>query len=204
MKRTKHQTPEYRQRIRHISYFRQQRNEPYSGTRRGLGTGAGRTKGTPNRYDAKVRQAIAIAKSVLDAGIPLNDVICRLLRIAIDDPETFQGVLDEVPLRGPGMNDPVRYRFDVFGDIKEPTDSEIAETLGLPVETVTRIRLSGSDTYDLWREKTIRARMTPGQRDLLETIEYQAVLNSYLEAKREQQQAKRKRNVSRRRLKRSI
>jgi len=202
MKRTKHQTPEYRQRIRHISYFRQQRNEPYSGTRRGLGTGAGRTKGTPNRYDAKVRQAIAIAKSVLDAGIPLNDVVCRLLKIAIEDPETFQGVLDEVPLRGPGMNDPVRYRFDVFEDVKEPTDSEIAETLGLPVETVTRIRLSGSDTYDLWREKTIRARMTPGQRDLLETIEYQAVLNSYLEAKREQQQAKRKRNVARKRLKR--
>jgi len=44
--------------------------------------------------------------------------------------------------------------------------------------------------------------MTPGQRDLLETIEYQAVLNSYLEAKREQQQAKRKRNVARKRLKR--
>jgi len=206
MKRTKHQTPEYRQRIRHISYFRQQRNEPYSGTRRGLGTGAGRTKGTPNRYDAKVRQAIAIAKSVLDAGIPLNDVVCRLLKIAIEDPETFQGVLDEVPLRGPGMNDPVRYRFDVFEDVKEPTDSEIAETLGLPVETVTRIRLSGSDTYDLWREKTIRARMTPGQRELFETLEYQNVLNSYLEAKREQQQAKlkRKRNVVRRRLKRSI
>jgi len=202
MKCTKHQTPEYRQRIRHISYFRQQRNEPYSGTRRGLGTGAGRTKGTPNRYDAKVRQAIAIAKSVLDAGIPLNDVVCRLLKIAIEDPETFDGVLAEVPLRGPGMNDPVRYRFDVFEDVKEPTDKEIAETLGLSEETVTRIRLSGSDTYDLWREKTIRARMTPGQRDLLETIEYRVVLNSYLEAKREQQQAKRKRNVARKRLKR--
>jgi len=201
MKRTKHQTPEYRQRMRHIAYFVQQRNEPYSGTRRGLGTGAGRTKGIPNKYNSKVRQAIAIAKSVLEAGIPLNDVVCRLLRIAIDDPETFQGVLEAVPPRGPGMNNPVRYRFDLFGDIKEPTDKEIADTLGLPEETVTRIRLSGSDTYDLWREKTIRARMSPAQRDLLETIEHQAVLSSYFEAKREQQQAKlkRKRNVARRR-----
>ena len=199
MKRTKHQTPEYRQRMRHIAYFVQQRNEPYSGTRRGLGTGAGRTKGTPNRYDAKIRQAIAIAKSVLEDGIPLNDVVCRLLKIAIDDPETFDGVLQAVPLRGPGMNNSVRYRFDVFEDVKEPTDSEIAETLGLPVETVTRIRLSGSDTYDLWREKTIRARMSPAQRDLLETLEYRNVLNSYREALREQQQAKRKRNVARRR-----
>lgn len=204
MKRTKHQTTEFRQRMRHIAYFVQQRNEPYSGTRRGLGTGAGKRKGTQNRYDAKVRQAIAAAKSALEAGIPLNDVVCRLLKLAVDDPETFQGVLNEVPLRGPGMNDPVRYRFDLFGDIKEPTDSEIADTLGLPEETVTRIRLSGSDTYEFWRDKVIRQRMSPAQRDLLETIEHQAVLSSYLEAKREQQQAKRKRNVARRRLKRSI
>lgn len=206
MKRTKHQTPEYRQRMRHHSYFLQEFFEPKTRTRRGFGTGRGRTKGIPNRYNSKVRQAIAIAKSVLEAGIPLNDVVCRLLRIAIEDPETFQGVLDEVPLciaGRPRKKPQPTPSVDVFENVREPTDLEIAETLGLSEETVTRIRLSGSDTYDLWREKTIRARMTPGQRELLETLEYRNVLNSYREALREQQVACKQKRV-RKRLNRSI
>ena len=192
--------------MRHHSYFLQEFYEPKTRTRRGFGTGRGRTKGIPNRYNSKVRQAIAAAKSALEAGIPLNDVVCRLLKIAIEDPETFQGVLDEVPLciaGRPRKKPHPTPSVDVFENVREPTDSEIADTLGLPVETVTRIRLSGSDTYEFWRDKVIRQRMSPAQRELFETLEYQNVLNSYREAMREQQAA-RKQKRFRKRLNRSI
>jgi hypothetical protein len=154
-----------------------ERNAKQSGTRRGFGTGAAMPKGTKKYPTTRVREVFAMAQKCLDEGMPKEEVIRRVMCVALIEPSIYQQARKLAPRHGEFARKQYEHRVQIIdaftpGVLNEPTVKEVAKEIGRSVFLTKLMLKHNRQEYDRHAFTVICKRLTPGEFVLLKALQH--------------------------------